>query len=115
MRHPIAVASLAALLGCTDRSPSPDLDEEPLVNGTIATGATHPYAVFLTSSTPGGLSLNCTGTLIEPDIVLTAAHCVVCADSVVAWVLGESAPGQTPGTQPALPHFASSFRHCRAR
>jgi hypothetical protein len=111
MRHTIATASLACLLGCMDRSSPVELTAEPIVNGTLATGASHPYAVFLSMTGPSDVVWDCTGTLIEPDVVLTAAHCTVCATGVTAYVLGESLPGQSDGTQPAIAHPAASFSH----
>ena len=105
MRH--AFAALFLLLGCADQPVS--LSNAPIVNGTIATAASHPYAVFLSMSGPTSITWKCSGTLIAPDVVLTAAHCTVCATGVTAWILGESTPGQEPGTQPLIGHPASSW------
>jgi len=35
----------------------------------------YPYLVFIHVELPNGLSSNCVGTLIEPVLVLTSAHC----------------------------------------
>ncbi len=62
------VASLAlALAGCAQ---DVGLATEPIVGGT--TGG-DPAVVWLYNTSSGGL---CTGTLIEPRVVLTAKHCV---------------------------------------
>lgn len=48
----------------------PDLPEFRFFEGNR-----YPFLVFIHVKLPNGLSGNCVGTLIEPSIVLTSAHC----------------------------------------
>jgi hypothetical protein len=47
---------------------------QAIVNGSVDSGA-HPNVGALTVVTPQGRVLACTGTLISPTVLLTAAHC----------------------------------------
>lgn len=47
-----------------------------------------------------GDTWNCTGTLVAPDKILTAAHCGICAASIEVGLIGMSGPNQAPGTAP---------------
>jgi hypothetical protein len=110
MRHVIAALPLACLLGCAgEPPPATEQTSWPITNGSLATAGGQPYAVFLSMGKANGSTYICSGTLIDDDVVLTAAHCLVCSTAVVAWVLGEAAPGQPAGTKPIIPHVASSF------
>jgi hypothetical protein len=108
MRHASISLLLTGLVACA-ADPEPVVREgaRPITNGSIATSASHPYAVFLDSTIESGESFLCSGTLIAPDVVLTAASCVVCAKSTVAYVLGEGSSAG-PGTRPFIPHEVSS-------
>lgn len=71
----VALAALAAVAGCAQEAEEPQwvLAE---VNQAIAGGETdntHKSVVGIFNNTQGGM---CTGTLIAPNLVLTAQHCV---------------------------------------
>jgi hypothetical protein len=81
----------AALVGCLGAPDDPsvvDGAEKSVINGTVDNG--DPAVVMLRS----GRSGYCTGTLISPTIVLTAAHCVdgITATSVGFGLNGQSTP-----------------------
>jgi hypothetical protein len=107
MRRVSILLLLSSLASCDEGRPREPLGLAPITNGAIATSATHPYAVFLELTSENGDSWRCSGTLIAPNIVLTAAHCTVCADSAEAHVLGEGSALE-PGTKPLTAHQSSS-------
>jgi Trypsin len=113
MTHPrspslvAALAALAALAACADEPPLLTTAEpEAIFNGAPVSAAARPAAVFLSLAVPQG-AVACTGTLIAPDLVLTAAHCTRCASSVIARVLGEH-PAAPTGTVGALPFYPAA-------
>ncbi len=55
-------------------SPSLETQEEAIIGGTLATG--DPAVVALAIRYGGGYESLCTGTLIAPKTVVTAAHCI---------------------------------------
>ncbi|MEZ4359806.1 MAG: trypsin-like serine protease [Kofleriaceae bacterium] len=106
----LAAAALGgALPACDATAPAPlAVVEAPIYNGQPVDHAARPAVVFLELSVPGA-TLRCTGTLIAPDLVLTAAHCTRCASTAVARVLGESLGLAEPGhVVPFLFHPAAS-------
>ncbi len=86
----LALASLAAA-GCVDAPAADGSDELATTTGAIVNGATSWSADVVSISAGQGLAVGaimdasgwggatniCTGTLISPTVVLTAAHCVV--------------------------------------
>lgn len=61
---------------------SPDFDER-IVGGTAARPGEFPWAVaFLKRKDNGKYGIECGGTLIAPDLVLTAAHCKLTTNHV---------------------------------
>ncbi|MEM9067603.1 MAG: S1 family peptidase [Myxococcota bacterium] len=54
----------------------------PLLNGAPVVHASRPYLAFLQIERLDGEVLECSGTVVGPHHVLTAAHCVLCATSV---------------------------------
>lgn len=53
------------------------LDPRALVGGTSVSAATYPYVVYLQTEKANGHFSGCTGALIRPTWVLTAAHCIL--------------------------------------
>jgi len=75
MRVSIAVLSLGALVGaCVDEpGPEPGTAASPILGGQVTPAGAFPAvgALYLPS-----IGAYCTGTLIRPDVVLTAAQCL---------------------------------------
>lgn len=80
----LAIA-LAAITGCGDAPASTGLDvaagttgiTQPIINGQLAgSGAFDAVGALVTTDKYGRTLSICTGTLIAPDVVLTAAHCI---------------------------------------
>jgi hypothetical protein len=74
-RFPIAVAGLslaASALGCSDRTfaPAPAEEQSPIVNSHLSKPADNAVVGILATGR------GCTGTLIAPNVVLTALHCI---------------------------------------
>ena len=67
--------------------PTEGVVEQAIINGTPDTSAAHQAVVYLESDGGG-----CTGTLIAPQWVLTAAHCVYGVSSMRIWF------GNSPST-----------------
>ena len=68
----------------------------PIQDGQVAPPHRFPFAAFVylrTPNTPADRQLNCTGALVAPDLILTAAHCAVCLDRAEVTLLGQ--PGVT--------------------
>jgi secreted trypsin-like serine protease len=74
-----ASALVTALYGCSapgaPESSEPAEHEQPIVNGQVELGAEWVVAVTYPRPSTGNLRL-CSGSLIAPDVVLTAKHCV---------------------------------------
>ncbi|HJL36554.1 MAG TPA: trypsin-like serine protease, partial [Polyangiaceae bacterium LLY-WYZ-15_(1-7)] len=81
-----AVAFVAGVLALASAScageVAPAGSSAPLLGGTPVAHAARPYLAFLRIHRADGAQLECTGTLVGPHHVLTAAHCVLCATSV---------------------------------
>ena len=72
---PILIAALAA---CSDPSaPVLGFERQPIVGGALTVAGQFPTVVAVFETKAGAL---CTGTLISPTVVLTAAHCIDSAE-----------------------------------
>jgi len=69
----IALVAGFASLGCSSDSEDAAQQEADVQGGSFDTNVAHNYAVGITNE-KGGV---CSGTLIAPNLVLTARHCVV--------------------------------------
>jgi len=67
-----------------------DAPPPPVVGGQDAPPDAAPFTVALLD----GDQLVCAGVLLAPDVVLTAAHCTITADTVLAGTLTLDGPGE---------------------
>jgi hypothetical protein len=116
MRRPLVpllllpLASFAALAACSDTNAigaggagNARSAAQAIVNGTVDT--TRPDVLLLQDDTAAGF--RCTATLIAPNLVVTARHCVGMRASPPASTLCQG-DGTTNGAQP-LPDYAGDF------
>jgi uncharacterized protein (TIGR03382 family) len=80
MRHRLLSASLLLLAAACGAPPADGGSqlatlEQPIVNGVVSDATSDDSVVFLTSRWTGN-AVACTGTLIAPNLVATALHCV---------------------------------------
>lgn len=75
--------------------------------GVRVTAGAFPAIVGITRA--GNKQIQCTGTLIEPDLVVTAAHCV-CASVTGTVVFGEFE--RTPRTTVKVKAYTNALRAC---
>lgn len=65
------------------------ISQQPLTKASPADRAKRPHVAFLTLQFKNGTTHSCTGTLVSPTVILTAAHCIVCTQSVSAQIYGD--------------------------
>lgn len=74
MKRITVLAFFGLLAGCTG-APAPGVTSRAIINGTADTG--DPAVIMVVSQVPGSMQASlCTGEVISPHVVLTAAHCV---------------------------------------
>lgn len=75
----LGLASTFALAACSAAPPDEEIaatnEREPIVGGTAATG--YPEAALVNMSQKGTTVAICSGSVIAPQVVLTAGHCIV--------------------------------------
>jgi len=79
MRRVLAVAGVASFVSiaaCATHDATPTAESRAAIQGGTADGTAHPWAVGMCHGSPGSCSSICSGTLIAPNLVLTARHCV---------------------------------------
>ncbi|MBB4664950.1 S1 family peptidase [Conexibacter arvalis] len=73
----LAPALLLLLLPALAAAAAPPRQQHAIVGGTPAADGTFGPLAFVTSQTSATTAIACTGTVIAPAIVLTAAHCLL--------------------------------------
>ena len=91
-RHLLAIAVLSA--GCSAPPPDGEVEEkhQPFVGGRPATDV--PAAGYLVRDG----EVSCSGSLVEPDLVLTAGHCVTDQDETIEFGVGDVSARRTVRT-----------------
>jgi V8-like Glu-specific endopeptidase len=79
IKHLVALSVLAALAGCNENGgPAEGFDEDQFMihGGSLPNDVKHDATVAITTFKKPKANIFCSGTLIEPDVVMTAAHCM---------------------------------------
>ncbi|KAJ2784032.1 hypothetical protein H4R18_001345 [Coemansia javaensis] len=67
---------LAALVACLAGAAAAPVLGKRIVNGFLTPNSMAPYVVFVTRGMGGGMVYLCGGSIISPNHIVTAAHCV---------------------------------------
>ena len=90
----IAVLSLSASISTlSGERVSVESDHDYIVGGSDVVPGEFPFVVEISRSV-GEYTFSCTGSLVAPDRILTAGHCVEDSDSVWVYFDGRDSPSQ---------------------
>lgn len=88
---------LLLAVGCAKKE---DYSKVDVIAGEVAARSESPWAVPILLEVNGASEAHCTGTIVSPDRVLTAAHCIV--GSVSFWYRGERLKPQSTVVHPGF-------------
>lgn len=105
-RHgPLAASALILLAACgAPAAAASRVDAPRIIGGDRAAEGAYPWMAHLSVVKAGGATSGCGGSVISPDIVLTAAHCLAGATRVTAdigrvnWAAAAISGGRRTGT-----------------
>jgi hypothetical protein len=97
------VCAIAAMCAAPVTASAGPLLKKRIVGGTTAPAGTFPWLAFVYMDTPESWGI-CTGTVVAPNVVLTAAHCAI--DENTSQVLPASESGVSEFVI-ERPHFST--------
>lgn len=71
-----AICAVLVALAAPTAAPAAPGAHASIIRGDVATIADFPSLAFIAARTGGGQGFSCTGTVVAPRVILTAAHCV---------------------------------------
>ena len=95
----LLVAAALSPIACVDGGPDVGVRTDQVIGGTVTADGLFPAVGALLYDLGRGPQTGCTGTLIAPTVVLTAAHCVdpqLGGDALVGFTLSHDTVAATP-------------------
>lgn len=113
LRRPAGPVMFEAVLDLGQTAPGIN---PQLRGGQVVTSTDWPASLYVTFTTDDGEKASCTATLIGPEVVLTAAHCVPATGLISFKFKGQTPYDADCKTHPRYPGDASAdFALCRLR
>src|SRR4051794_31935531 len=116
VRAPALLATAVAILALPVSAPaaSPRGDAPSIIGGTPVAAGGFPFAAFISARLSDTLVQNCTGSVIAPNAVLTASHCVYNADAGGVPLAAASFTVTLKSLRSAPPDAGAQIRHVTA-